>query len=226
MKGQTALIVDLSTGESVSRPLDDHPHYVGAVEYALDWPGGLVLGNGPLAATPAVGTHELALAGPSPQWGALYGSNVPGAGLAFDGLGCSVVALRGRVLMPSVLVLRGEAGGVVAEVEPLDPTEIWAEAGAPALLDQVVSRCAQQMSSFRVLACGPGSAVTPPSGIVRTPRGPALVSIILVNRPGTRTLRSIPPTTGVTVSTRAAVPRGADSSVYQPSASAGGEALV
>jgi glyceraldehyde-3-phosphate dehydrogenase (ferredoxin) len=150
----------------------DAPCFVGPVDYAWscrDDNDPTVIGAGPLAGTPVPGASALVMAGRSPIWDGFHVTTLEGAGLPLAGLGCRLIALRGRASAPSILVISAREGRIEARVEPLDPEPIWkgnSEGEGTFALVRTLSACyAGELASVGVMAVGPAAARTRLGGI-------------------------------------------------------------
>jgi len=166
MPRQRALHISLAAGDHDLVEVES-PHFVGPVEYAWecrDEDDPTVLGVGPLAGTIVPGASSLVIAGRSPLWDGFYPTLMEGAGIAFCGLECSLMALRDRAARPSVLVIRRGGGELQVRIDPLDPEPLWKGThdgeGVHALLHALAARYADEMRTLRVLAVGPAAART------------------------------------------------------------------
>jgi glyceraldehyde-3-phosphate dehydrogenase (ferredoxin) len=184
MLRQHALHIDLADGRHDVVDLES-PHFVGPVDYAWNNRGTddpTVIGVGPLAGSPLPGASALVIAGHSPLWDGFQAATIEGAGRLVSGLGCSLVAIRGRAPQPSVLWVHRLKGDLAVRVEPVGEESPWRKDGAPpptdVVLDWLVSRARGELQTFAVLATGPAAARTRFGGLVVAqvedgiPRGP------------------------------------------------------
>jgi glyceraldehyde-3-phosphate dehydrogenase (ferredoxin) len=167
MLTQQALHLSLAEGHHDLVQVDA-PCFLGPVEYAWscrDDNDPTVLGVGPFAGTPVPGGSSLVIAGRSPLWDGFHATTTEGAGLALAGLGCHLIALRGRAPKPSLLVVTRRAGKLEVRIEPLDPEPIWrgssgGSEGTFALVRNLAACYAGELGSLGVLAVGPAAART------------------------------------------------------------------
>ncbi len=171
MLTQQALHVSLAEGSHDLCEVDA-PCFVGPVDYAWssrDDNDPTVIGVGPLAGTPVPGASALVVAGRSPLWDGFHVTTLEGAGLPLAGLGCRLIALRGRASGPSLLRLAAREGKIEARIEPLDPEGIWKGNGEGegtfALVRRLAACYAGELASMAVMAVGPAAAKTRLGGI-------------------------------------------------------------
>jgi len=137
---------------------------------ALHVQDALCFGGGPFMGSILPGSNRLVVTGWSPCWDGFFISSIGGAGATFDNLGLDYVALTGRCLQPSVLVLRREGQEQVeVELAPLDPQAVWSADDADDERDRPFRRLERHIwdrfaASFsttpRVLAVGPAALST------------------------------------------------------------------
>jgi glyceraldehyde-3-phosphate dehydrogenase (ferredoxin) len=172
---QKVLFVDAGTGYSRSARYDLSA-FCGPVDLGLHLAGQhncLAIGIGMLAGSIVPGSNRLIFSGFSPCWGGFYVSSMGGAGLVFENLGISTLAIVGRAGTPSVLYLNRRHGEEIdIAVEPVDVTRVWADGrrGVYALMDHVLARYGSRYEETpRILTTGPAALATDFGGIVSAP---------------------------------------------------------
>jgi glyceraldehyde-3-phosphate dehydrogenase (ferredoxin) len=177
---QRALILHAGDGTHELRDLKA-PEVLGPVDFGLHMQSQgdfLCIGSGVLAGSVIPGSNRLIFTGHSPVWDGFYVSTMGGAGLLWDGVGVSFLAIGGRAASPSVLVLSGAKGGdpKVRLVE-VDPDSVWGSRDGPggqyALQRYALEKIWDGSGTPRVLAVGPASRHTGMGAICssRTSRG-------------------------------------------------------
>ncbi|NMB73607.1 MAG: aldehyde ferredoxin oxidoreductase [Myxococcales bacterium] len=163
---QYAVLLDATDGSHELSALEA-PEPLGPVDFA--WRersrGATCVGAGILAGGIVPGSNRLIFAGDSELWGGFYTSALGGAGLLWDGVGISFLAVRGRAARPSVVILAGEKNGFPScRQVPLDLDKAWkekdGEAGFYALQRHVFSNLWDRQGTPRVLAVGPAARTT------------------------------------------------------------------
>ncbi len=177
---QRALIFHADDGTHELRDLGA-PEVLGPVDFGLRMQSEgdfLCIGSGVLAGSIIPGSNRLIFTGRSPVWDGFYVSTMGGAGLLWDGVGISFLALGGRAESPSVLVLAGARGadpGV--RLVPVDLDSVWESRDGPggqyALQRYTLEKVWGTGGTPRVLAVGPASRHTGMGAVCssRTSRG-------------------------------------------------------
>lgn len=190
---QRELTVHLNNGNWYVRPLEDERIF-GPVDYGWyrynSYPDSFTFGEGLLAGSSIPGSRRLVFTGWSPQWDGFYISSMGGAAYAYHHLGVNFVALRGRCIEPSVLILNHKQGEISARLESINIDSIWtryastdgvALYGFYALQQALFDRYAHEYpeNKFRIFAIGPASKYTLEGVIGSSPiRKGALSSVI------------------------------------------------
>jgi glyceraldehyde-3-phosphate dehydrogenase (ferredoxin) len=164
---QFAMLVDVSNGSHELRELDA-ADVLGPVDFGLRMQSEgdfLCIGSGILAGGIIPGSNRLVFTGHSPVWGGFYVSTMGGAGLLWDGIGISFLAISGRAERPSVMVLSGVDGCFPkVRLVAIEPEKIWGRRdnaeGFYALQKHVFCEIWDGQGTPRVLSVGPAALHT------------------------------------------------------------------
>lgn len=177
---QRALILHADDGTHELRDLRA-PEVLGPVDFGLRMQAEgdfLCMGSGVLAGSIVPGSNRLIFTGHSPVWDGFYVSTMGGAGLLWDGVGVSFLAIGGQAASPSVLVLSGAKGGhPAARLVKVDLDSVWKRDDGPggqyALQRYALEKIWDGNGTPRVLAVGPAARFTSMGAICssRTTRG-------------------------------------------------------
>jgi len=140
------------------------PEVLGPVDFGLrmqERGDFLCIGSGVMAGSVIPGSNRLIFTGHSPVWDGFYVSTMGGAGLLWDGVGVSFLAIGGRAASPSVLVLSGAKGEEpTARLEPVDLDTVFKDGGQYALQRHALFKIWDGNGTPRVMAVGPASRNT------------------------------------------------------------------
>ncbi|MBI4510557.1 MAG: aldehyde ferredoxin oxidoreductase [Deltaproteobacteria bacterium] len=172
-----ALLVSATDGSYAIRPVED-PRIWGPIDFAWrfgDTVGRQVttLGAGPLAGSTLPGSNRLVACGWSPAWDMFYPSTIGGAGLPWNRLGVSFMALSGRARQPSILAITRRGEKLEVAMTPIDHEQAWRgykdEQGLYALMSRVLDEQGHRLASARILCVGPAAAKTRSGAIGSAP---------------------------------------------------------
>jgi glyceraldehyde-3-phosphate dehydrogenase (ferredoxin) len=173
---QRALILHADDGTHELKNLKA-PEVLGPVDFGLDMQAQgdfLCIGSGVLAGSVIPGSNRLIFTGHSPVWDGFYVSTMGGAGLLWDGVGVSFLAIGGRAASPSVLVLSGTKGSEPsARLVAVDLDAVFKDGGQYALQRHALEKIWDGNGTPRVMAVGPAALFTDMGAICssRTSRG-------------------------------------------------------
>lgn len=171
---QRELTIHLNNGNWYLRPVDDK-NILGPVDYGWHryrlYPDSFTFGEGLLAGSSIPGSRRLVFCGWSPQWDGFYVSSMGGASYTFHGVGVNYVALRGRAVETSVLLLNHKDGEILVRLEPVNVEALWVRYADPngrpligyfALEQAMFDRYAGEYNEgkMRVCAVGPAAKYT------------------------------------------------------------------
>ncbi|PKN78740.1 MAG: aldehyde ferredoxin oxidoreductase [Candidatus Cloacimonetes bacterium HGW-Cloacimonetes-1] len=167
------LFVDVSTGYYKIERFPVGAFY-GPVDLGLHLSGkynSLNIGIGLLAGSIFPGSNRLVFTGFSPSWGGFYVSSMGGAGLIFDNLGISLLAIIGKSAYPSMLMLnRNHGEEIEVELKPVHTTEVWSKNGIYSMMDHTYETYGHRYeTSPRILAVGPAAKYSDIGSIVSAP---------------------------------------------------------
>ena len=180
---QRELTVHLNNGNWYLRPIEEK-EILGPVDYGWHryrlYPDSFTFGEGLLAGSSIPGSRRLVFCGWSPQWDGFYISSMGGAAYTFHGVGVNYVALRGRALETSVLLLNHKHGEVNVRLDPVNVESLWTGYADPdgrpligyfALEQALFDRYAKEYSTgkMRVCAVGPAAKCTQEGAIGSNP---------------------------------------------------------
>jgi len=180
---QRELTIHLNNGNWYLRPIDGQ-EILGPVDYGWRrfnlYPDSFTFGEGLLAGSSIPGSRRLVFAAWSPQWDGFYVSSMGGAAYTFHGVGVNYVALRGRAVEPSVLLLNHKDGEIQVRLEPVNVETLWCGYADPegrpligfyALQQALYDRYAGEYppNRVRIFAVGPAALHTPEGAIGSSP---------------------------------------------------------
>jgi glyceraldehyde-3-phosphate dehydrogenase (ferredoxin) len=180
---QREMTIHLNNGHWNLRPVEG-TKILGPVDYGLQryqsYPDSFTFGEGLLAGSKIPGSRRLVFSAWSEQWEGFYVSSMGGAGYVFHGVGMNYVALRGRAVEPSVLLLNHKQGEIHVRLEPVNYEALWCgyadPSGRPllgffALQQALYDRYAAEYPAdkIRICAVGPASLHTKEGAIGSNP---------------------------------------------------------
>jgi len=169
------LMIDAETGfyKMLREPIGK---YFGPVDLGFHLSGVhncLTIGTGLLAGSILPGSNRLIFSGFSPCWAGYYVSSMGGAGLVFDNLGISLIAIIGKSHTPSILYLnRNHGEEIEVELKPIHLHDVWnsGRKGVYSLLDYTFEKYGKRYETDpRILITGPASEKTDFGAICSVP---------------------------------------------------------
>ncbi|MHC1781845.1 MAG: aldehyde ferredoxin oxidoreductase C-terminal domain-containing protein [Anaerolineaceae bacterium] len=180
---QREMTIHLNNGHWNLRPVEG-TIILGPVDYGLQryqsYPDSFTFGEGLLAGSKIPGSRRLVFSAWSPQWEGFYVSSMGGAGYVFHGVGVNYIALRGRAVEPSVLLLNHKQGEISVRLDPVNHEALWCGYADPegrpligffALQQALYDRYAAEYpeNKMRICAVGPASLHTNEGAIGSNP---------------------------------------------------------
>jgi glyceraldehyde-3-phosphate dehydrogenase (ferredoxin) len=180
---QREITVHLNNGNWYLRPVEG-TEILDPVDYALHryrlYPDSFTFGEGLLAGSSIPGSRRLFFGSWSPQWDGFYISSMGGAAYVFHGLGINYVALRGRAVETSVVIMNHHQGEIQIRLEPVNVQSLWAGYADPhgrpllgffALQQALFDRYAGEYpeGKLRICAVGPAAMSTGEGAIGSSP---------------------------------------------------------
>jgi glyceraldehyde-3-phosphate dehydrogenase (ferredoxin) len=180
---QRELTVHLNNGNWYLRPIEG-TEILGPVDYAWHryriYPDSFTFGEGLLAGSSIPGSRRLVFGAWSPQWDGFYISSMGGAAYVFHGVGVNYVALRGRAVETSVLLMTQKQGEIHVRLEPVQMETIWSGYADPngrplvgffALQQALFDRYAGEYPEGKIRICtvGPAAKLTSEGALGSSP---------------------------------------------------------